>query len=55
MKKYTSPEWEILSFSSDSKLMTVSSQCPADCPENCTDDCGHCFFLVCQPEDVIIG
>ncbi len=50
MKEYVAPEWEILTFSAESRIMTESS-CSADCP----DDCTTCFYLVCQPQDVIIG
>lgn len=50
-KAYVSPEWEVISFSADSAMMTADSNCPTDCP----DDCSICFYLVCQPQDVIIG
>ena len=46
MKKvYESPEWEVVDFSENDIFMLAS----------CPDDCTHCFYLVCQPEDVIIG
>lgn len=50
-KAYVSPEWEVISFSADSTMMTVDS----GCPENCSEDCSICYYLVCQPQDVIIG
>lgn len=49
-KKYQAPEWEAVIFSADDIRMANSS-----CPNNCSDDCTHCYYLVCEPEDVIIG
>lgn len=43
-KKYTAPEWEIVTFSPESMMTTCSS-----------DDCSTCYYLVCEPTDVIIG
>lgn len=48
-KKYESPEWELISF--DAEDMQTANSCKNDCPSDCT----HCFYLVCEPEDVIIG
>ena len=49
-KQYEKPEWEMVLFSVEEMRTTAS--CPDDtCPEDCT----HCYYLVCQPSDVIIG
>ncbi len=49
-RKYETAEWEVISFANVDMRM-VSSSCPTDCP----DDCSVCYYLVCQPQDVIIG
>ena len=49
-RKYEAAEWEIISFNNADMVMAGSG-----CPENCSDDCTHCYYLVCEPEDVIIG
>ena len=50
MKKYEAAEWEVISFTNADMTMANSS-CAGDCP----DDCTHCYYLVCEPQDVIIG
>ena len=50
-KSYEAPEWELITFNAED-LRTADS-CKSD--SGCPDDCTHCFYLVCAPEDVIIG
>ncbi len=48
--KYQTPEWEVVTFSADDIRMEAS------CTTNdCSDDCSACFYLVCEPQDVIVG
>lgn len=47
-KRYENPEWEMVFFSVE-EMRTASSN------DNCPEDCTHCYYLVCEPEDVIIG
>lgn len=49
-KNYERPEWEMITFSPEDMRMVSTG-----CSENCSDDCSRCYYLVCQPEDVIIG
>lgn len=48
-KQYEAPKWEIVTFSAEDMRMYNS------CSNDCGDDCTHCYYLVCTPEDVIIG
>ncbi len=48
-RKYEAAKWEVISFTNED--MRMSNSCTDDCP----DDCSVCFYLVCQPQDVIIG
>ncbi len=49
-KQYEALNWEVIKFTNADMIM-ANTGCEGDCP----DDCSHCFYLVCEPQDVIIG
>lgn len=49
-KKYIEPKYEAVVFFNEDLIRT--SGCETYCE---TDSCVHCFYLVCEPRDVIIG
>ena len=51
-KKYKVPEYEVVEIAVN-EMISTSGGCDEHQP--CNEDCTYCFYLVCSPEDVIIG
>ena len=51
-KKYKVPEYEVVEIAVN-EMISTSNECTEDQP--CNTDCTTCYYLVCNPEDVIIG
>lgn len=58
-KRYTMPEYEVVEFDVDDMISTSGTcedECTSDCKSFCQDvSCQYCYYLVCEPNDVIIN